>query len=95
MAFTIEQVSRKLEAYRGWEYSSGCVRKVYRFESFIRAVEVVNQIALVAEHQQHYPHIEIKVNTVTISFCPEEGVGITQQDLRMVDEIEKLVVAFI
>lgn len=95
MVLTTEQVHRKLQAYRGWEYDGGFVCKVYRFENFIRAVEVVNQIALIMEHQQLYPSIGIESNAVTITIRPEEGVGITERGLHLVDQIEKLVVAFI
>jgi 4a-hydroxytetrahydrobiopterin dehydratase len=85
-----ETVKEKLSAFRGWEMLDGQLQKTYSFSTFMAALDLVNKVALVAEHQDHHPDILIKYSKVTFMLATKSEGGITDKDFKMVKEIEQL-----
>lgn len=91
MKLSSEQVTEKLKAFRGWELAGDKIEKTYRLSDFIKVVEIVNKIAIVAEHANHHPDISIHdYNQLTISLSTHDAGGVTQLDLNLAKEIEQL-----
>lgn len=91
MLLSSQKVIEKLNAFRGWELVEGKVQKTYRLEGFIEAVDAVNKIAVLAEHVNHHPDILIhNYNQLTISTWTHSENGITEKDINLAAEIEKL-----
>ena len=50
-----------------WELKDEKLVKLFRFPSFIRAIDFVNEIAIIAERLDHHPIITINWKTVKLS----------------------------
>src|SRR5437868_15472474 len=51
----------------GWELKDEKIVKLFEFSSFMKAIEFVNKIAMVAERLDHHPIITINWKTVKLS----------------------------
>jgi 4a-hydroxytetrahydrobiopterin dehydratase len=87
-----DQVKEKLSAFRGWEYNDGQLHKTYSFKDFMTALDLVNKVALVAEHQDHHPDVLIKYSRVTFMLSTHDQGGVTDKDFQMAKEIEQLAI---
>jgi len=89
-ALSDEAVKEKLTAFRGWELVDGQIQKTYSLHTFMEALDLVNKVALVAEHHDHHPDILIKYSKVTFMLSTHSENGITIKDFQMAQEIEQL-----
>lgn len=93
MIYTDEQVQDKLKAFRGWGLITGQIQKTYSFKDFMTALDLVNKVAIVAEHHNHHPDILIKYSKVTFTLSTHDQGGITEKDFQMAKEIEQLAIS--
>jgi 4a-hydroxytetrahydrobiopterin dehydratase len=73
-----------------WELKDEKLVKLFRFPSFIRAIDFVNEIAIIAERLDHHPIITINWKTVKLSLKSFDVDGITKRDITLAKEIENL-----
>lgn len=75
----------------GWELVDGtAIRKPYRFETFPTGIAFVNLLADAAEAANHHPDIDIRYNTVTVTLTTHSDGGVTDKDLSLAGEAERL-----
>ena len=74
-----------------WELKDEKLVKLFRFPSFIRAIDFVNKIAIIAERLAHHPIIIINWKTVKLSLKSFDVDGITKRDITLAKEIENLI----
>lgn len=90
MEFTPEQISQKLSAYRGWEYLDGKLVKTYRTVDFLKAMDFVNKVAVIAENLNHHPDLSVHdYNQITFSLRTHDAQGVTEKDFALLKEIEQ------
>jgi 4a-hydroxytetrahydrobiopterin dehydratase len=65
------------------------VREVTR-EDFAGAMRFVNAVADLAEAANHHPDIAISWNKVTLRLTSHDAGGLTQSDLDLATEIDRL-----
>lgn len=87
-----DKVKEKLQAFRGWELKDRQLQKTYSFKDFMTALDLVNKVAIVAEHHNHHPDILIKYSKVTFMLSTHDQGGITDKDFQIIKEIEQLAV---
>jgi 4a-hydroxytetrahydrobiopterin dehydratase len=75
----------------GWELKDGKIVKSFQFNSFMDAIEFVNEIARIAERLDHHPIININWKTVKLSLKSFDVDAITKRDIRLAEEIEKVI----
>lgn len=51
----------------------------------------VNEVAQLAEKVNHHPDIDIRYNHVLLSLWSHDQNGVTDRDIRLAREIEKIV----
>jgi 4a-hydroxytetrahydrobiopterin dehydratase len=73
-----------------WTNSNEKLEKTYSFKDFNESMNFVNDIAKIAENQNHHPDIEIKFNKVKISITDHEKGGISDKCHKFVDAVNKL-----
>jgi 4a-hydroxytetrahydrobiopterin dehydratase len=73
-----------------WELKDEKLVKLFQFPSFIRAIDFVNEIAIIAERLDHHPIITINWKTVKLSLKSFDVDGITKRDITLAKEIENL-----
>lgn len=75
----------------GWELKDGKIVKFFQFASFMNAIEFVNEIARISERLDHHPIITINWKTVKLSLKSFDVDAITERDLGLAEEIEKVI----
>lgn len=87
-----ERIKDALSNFRGWELTDSRIVKTYRMMDFMKAVEVLNKVAVLAEHAQHHPDISIQnYNQLVVSIHSHSEGGVTEKDINLAKEIETLI----
>ncbi len=66
------------------------LKKEFQFENFKRAIAFMQEIALIAEKEQHHPDICIQYTTVEIELSTHDIGGLSENDFIMAAKIESL-----
>jgi 4a-hydroxytetrahydrobiopterin dehydratase len=83
-------VKTELKYLKGWKLVGKEIRKEFKFEGFVDAMGFVTSVALLAERANHHPDIDIRWNTITVTLSTHSDGGVTEKDLVLAREIEKL-----
>jgi len=78
---------------KGWEEQGGFLVKVFEFNSFVEAVDFVNEIMPIAEDMGHHPDLEIfsyKKVRVKLTTHDDKRNKITEKDLGLAKDIEAI-----
>ena len=75
----------------GWERADGALRRSIKFPSFLAGIDAVRRVAEHAEAQDHHPDIDIRWRTVTFALVTHSEGGITDKDVAMAADIDRIV----
>ena len=84
------EVQQALQQLQGWKKNHNAIERLFQFESFVQAMEFVNQIAEAAEAVNHHPDILVSYNKVTLTLLSHDSGGVTQRDLKMAARINDI-----
>ena len=84
------EVKDALGSLRGWQQNGKAIQRVFEFPDFKAAMQFVNKIADAAEQANHHPDIDIRYNKVTTALISHDSGGVTQRDVRMAEQINKI-----
>ena len=87
IALTPEALTGHLVSLPGWSHDHGKLVRDYTFPTFLAAISFVNQIAALAEAQDHHPDIDIRYTRVRLALVTHDANGITEADVRMAARI--------
>lgn len=88
--FLKSDAEKKMAEIPGWQLKDKAIERQYKFEDFREAMEFVNDIAEVANHEDHHPDIHISYNKVTIELSTHKIGGISENDFIMAAKINEL-----
>ena len=88
---TDEQVDAALPELNGWERKDGALRRSVKFPEFLAGIEAVRRVAQRAEEKDHHPDIDIRWRTVTFTLVTHSDGGITDKDVALAHDIDRLV----
>jgi 4a-hydroxytetrahydrobiopterin dehydratase len=89
-----EEVREALRRLPGWRSEGAAIAKEFTFDGgFMGSVGYVNRLAEAAEAADHHPDLTISWNTVTVSWSTHSQGGVTENDLRMAAEADRLAAA--
>ena len=77
------------ELANGRELKDGKIVKYFQFPTFMKAMDIVNSIAMIADTVNHHPVITINWRTVKLSLKSSDVDAITKRDINLAKEIEK------
>jgi 4a-hydroxytetrahydrobiopterin dehydratase len=86
-----EEVDAALPSLDGWEHTDGALKRSIKFPAFLAGVDAVRRVAEYAESQDHHPDIDIRWRTVTFVLVTHSEGGITQKDLDMAGQLDRIV----
>ncbi|MDT5076253.1 MAG: 4a-hydroxytetrahydrobiopterin dehydratase [Mycobacterium sp.] len=86
-----EEVDAALPSLDGWERTDGALKRSIKFPAFLAGVDAVRRVAEYAESQDHHPDIDIRWRTVTFVLVTHSEDGITQKDLDMAGQLDRIV----
>ena len=89
MAFSEEEVRRRLPELDGWEFDGKQLMRLFVLPSFVDAIAFVGRIAEAAELAAHHPDIDIRYDTVRLHLMTHSERGITDKDFALAKEINR------
>jgi len=84
------EVQQALQQLPGWKKNRSAIERLFQFDSFVQAMEFVNQIAEAAEAVNHHPDILVSYSKVTLTLISHDSGGVTQRDLKMAARINEI-----
>lgn len=85
-----ENITQSLKDSNGWSGDSSAIRKSFKFKSFTEAWSFMNGVAKIAEKMDHHPEWSNVYDKVDIKLTTHDAGGVSQRDIDMMKEIEKL-----
>ena len=79
-----------LRTHADWSQSGQEITRSVECASFPAAIALVQQVADEAERRDHHPDIDIRWRTLRFTLSTHSAGGITQQDLDLAAEIDRL-----
>lgn len=77
------QVETALLDATEWSEVSGTIQRTFQFPDFMGAMSFVNEVAKLAEADQHHPDILIRYSKVTLTLSTHDAGGITKKDFTL------------
>ena len=84
------EVSEELRSLPGWERRGDRLVRTFRFADFVRAFGWMTSVALVAEKMNHHPEWRNVYGTVEVELTSHDAGGITERDVRLAREMNRL-----
>ena len=73
-----------------WNELNNTITKTFEFNSYLDGIDFVNEVANLAEQENHHPDIEIVYCKVTISLTTHDVGGLTEKDYKLAKLIDDL-----
>ncbi|WP_218352784.1 4a-hydroxytetrahydrobiopterin dehydratase [Alteromonas lipotrueiana] len=91
-----EQINRALDELNKlcsddvlWEREGDCIKKTFKFKSFIRAFGWMSQMAIWAEKLRHHPEWFNVYNKVDVRLTTHDVNGLSELDFKLAEKMEK------
>lgn len=85
-----DEIERRLADLDGWSRSGDAIAKDFERGDFAGSVELVDEIAAVADELNHHPDLAISWDTVTVTITTHSQGGLTEADFELAGRIEAL-----
>ena len=70
--------------------NQGRLSKTFEFKNYRKSFAFTSQVAMLSEKKNHHPQIVLDYNKVTISLISHDVQKITQRDIDLANQIDKL-----
>lgn len=88
---TKAQLSAALETdLDGWTLDGDSIVRAVQADSFAAGIDLVDEVAKVADEMNHHPDIDIRWTTITFRLSTHSEGGVTDDDLKLASEIDRL-----
>jgi len=84
------EILERMATAKGWERHGDMLVRSWQFPSFRRALEFVNQVAALAEKNDHHPDIVLSYRLVRLELSTHSDGGLTPSDFAFASEINAL-----
>ena len=74
-----------------WIIDNKTIKKEFKFENFIEAFGFMSKVALLSEKIDHHPDWQNIYNKVKINLTTHDKDGITTNDIKLAEAIDKLI----
>ena len=92
LAFTPNEIKKYLpKLSKGWEVIAGKkLKKEYKFKNFVQTMGFVNQVALIAQAEDHHPDMLVSYSQVTVELWTHAVGGLSENDFILAAKIDEL-----
>jgi 4a-hydroxytetrahydrobiopterin dehydratase len=82
-----------LSGLRGWTYdeAADAITRDFKFKDFSEAFAFMTRVAFAAHAADHHPEWSNVYNKVSITLTTHSAGGLTQKDVSLAGEVDKLV----
>ena len=84
------EIQRALGTLPGWSRRRNVLTKTFSWPTFAQGIEFVTRVATRADAMNHHPDIDIRYTKVTCALSTHDAGGITELDLKLAGEIERV-----
>ena len=74
-----------------WIVYNKSIKKEFKFDNFIDAFGFISKVALLSEKIDHHPNWQNTYNKVKIELTTHDKGGITTNDIKLAESIDKLI----
>jgi len=74
-----------------WRREADHLTRTLEFDTFMKGIEFVNQVARVAEELDHHPDIVISFRRVTLNLSSHDAGGVTDRDFALSRKIDGVI----
>jgi 4a-hydroxytetrahydrobiopterin dehydratase len=85
-----DEIDTALAELPGWSQVGDAITRSVEASSFMDGIRLVSAVAEVAEDLNHHPDIDIRWTTVTFTLSTHSEGGLTQNDMRLAGDINRL-----
>ena len=85
------QLDYFIEMNPSWIIDNKTIKKEFKFDNFIDAFGFMSKVALLSEKMDHHPNWQNVYNKVTIELTTHDMGGITTNDTKLAEAINKLI----
>ena len=85
-----DEIDSGLAELPGWSQVGDTITRSVEASSFMDGIRLVSAVAEVAEDLNHHPDIDIRWTTVTFTLSTHSEGGLTQSDMRLAGDINRL-----
>ena len=86
-----DQLDDFIEKNPSWMINNKTIKKEFKFDNFIDAFGFMSKVALLSEKMDHHPNWQNTYNKVTIELTTHDKGGITTNDIKLAEYIDKLI----
>ena len=88
---TREEAERLRQETPEWTLKDGAIEREFRFTDFREAMAFVNQVAEVADEQDHHPDIHISYAKVRLELTTHAIGGLSRNDFIVAAKVDGLI----
>ena len=70
--------------------NQGRLTKTFVFKNYLKSFAFTSQVAMLSEKKNHHPQIILEYGSVTIALISHDVQKVTQRDLDLAEQIDKL-----
>jgi len=85
------QLDSFIEKNPSWTIDNKAIKKEFKFDNFINAFGFISKVALLSEKMDHHPDWQNTYNQVKIKLTTHDKGGITTNDIKLAESIDKLI----
>ena len=85
------QLNYFLEKNPSWTIYNNNIKKEFKFANFVEAFGFMSKVALLSEKMDHHPDWQNTYNKVKINLTTHDKGGITTNDIKLAESIDKLI----
>ena len=82
-----DEIHQQLGALRDWQWDGNALHQDVEAPTFPIAIQIVDEIAGVAEQMDHHPDITIRWKRLTFALSTHSAGGVTQLDIELAHRI--------
>lgn len=85
-----EEIQSMLGQVDNWGAQNDKLHKTFQFKDFMNAMKFINQMADVAEEEQHHPDFCVHYNRVDVTIWTHAIGGLSENDFILAAKLDKL-----
>jgi 4a-hydroxytetrahydrobiopterin dehydratase len=92
LAFGKSQITKyKSQLKKGWDVvENKKIQKEFKFKNFVETMGFVNQVALIAQAENHHPDMQVSYSKVVVELWTHAVSGLSENDFILAAKIDQL-----
>lgn len=86
-----KDILEALKGLNGWSYENGSIKKTFKTQNYPATMGFVAAVGGFCQKRNHHPdYVLMKFKEVEVSFSTHSAGGVTQNDLDIAGDLEKI-----